>query len=122
MTEEERRSGRDRRAVPPNVCSVPCEPIDKKLTAIQKCATGKVTNKLYYWSFGGLCFFVIIIIGGGQWKMLDKINKIDTNVQVMNATVQSTDYLLKTHIDDAKHLFERHDDRLRTLENRSHNP
>jgi len=94
----ERRSGKERRTVPPATCSVPCKPIDDKLSAIEECVKSKTPQKLFYWAVGGIAAFVVLVIGGAQWKIVEKVNKIDTNVQVMQVTVNATQQGLDKHL------------------------
>lgn len=69
----DKRSGKERRMTPPS-CTVPCPPMILQNKEIVDCLNNvkkdKVSNQLYYWSFGALCFFVVIIVGGFQWTIL----------------------------------------------------
>ena len=75
---EERRSGEERREMPPS-CTVPCPPILKQhkelVDCLNKVKKDKVSNQLFYWAFGGLCFFVFIVYGAFQWNMLQNQHK-----------------------------------------------
>jgi hypothetical protein len=117
---EERRSGMERRRHPPMTCTVPCEPIDTKLTAIEKCVKTKTPQKLFYWAVGGIAVFCVIVIGGAQWKMVDDIKDISTDVKVMKVTVDSTQQNLSNQIVRSERLFEEYERRLDVLEHKTY--
>ncbi len=101
-------------------CEVPCKPVDDKLTAINKCIKLKTPLKLFYWVAGGIVFFVVIVIGGAQWKIVDSIKDIDTNVKVMKVTVDSTQLSLNTHMGKSERVLEEYEKRLDTLEHKTY--
>ncbi len=94
----ERRSGTERRTVPPTTCAVPCKPIDDKLQAIEKCVMSKTPQKLFFWAVGGIAAFVVLVIGGAQWKIVDSVSEIRTDVKVMQVTVEATKMGLDKHL------------------------
>ena len=114
--DKERRIGKERRANPP-VCTQPCEPIKEELEKIYEyikeefkevisCIHKKIPTHLYYWSFGGLCTFTVLIVGGFQWKILENQKLMNASVEVVKTQVVSMGLTLDYHIriDDARHL------------------
>ena len=89
-------------------CSVPCKPIADKLDAINECVRKKVPMKLFL----ALVGFVVIGIGGMQWKIVDRIGTIDKNLAVMAATVTETKNDLIRHNSETSDMSKR----LRNLE------
>lgn len=116
----ERRSGLERRTVPPTTCAVPCKAIDDKLDAIERCVKSKTPQTLFYWAVGGIAAFVVIVIGGAQWKMVDSIKDIDTNVKVMKVTVDATQLSLNTHMGKAEGVLDEYEKRLDSLEHKTY--
>ncbi|KXH69836.1 MAG: hypothetical protein AM326_01815 [Candidatus Thorarchaeota archaeon SMTZ-45] len=116
----ERRSGRERRSVPPATCSVPCKPIDDKLHEIELCVRSKTPQRLFYWAVGGIATFVVLVIGGAQWKLVDAIKEIDTNVKVMKVTVDNTKINLDRHMADANNIHRDVEKRLDDLEHKTY--
>ena len=102
---KERRTGKERRVDPP-FCSHPCEFIKGELEKVKVCINKKVPAQLYYWSFGGLCFFCIIVIGGFQWKILDNQKIMNISIEVVRTKVENISSIMNYHIkiDDARHL------------------
>ncbi|MHA2065072.1 MAG: hypothetical protein ACXABY_11915 [Candidatus Thorarchaeota archaeon] len=101
-------------------CTVPCEPIDEKLTEMKKCIDKvkkeKTPMTLFYWVTGGILAFCVVILGGAQWRLvntiserdtrlLEMIGEIDTNVKVMKVTVESTKINLNRHLDKSEGLL-----------------
>jgi hypothetical protein len=101
-------------------CDVPCKAIDDKLSSIEKCIKSKTPQTLFYWAVGGIAVFVVIVIGGAQWKMFDTIKSIDTNVKVMNVTVTSTQYSLNTHMNKSERIMDEYEKRLDSLEHKTY--
>jgi len=116
----ERRSGEERRTVPPATCAVPCRAIDDKLTKIENCVKSKTPQKLFYWAVGGIAAFVVLVIGGAQWKMVDSIADIDTNVKVMKVTVDNTKLNLDRHMNKAERVMDDYEKRLDSLEHKTY--
>jgi len=98
------------------ICEVPCKPVDEKLTTVWECVKSKVSQKLFFWAFGGLAFFSVVIIGGAQWKIVASISKIDTNVKVMKVTVDNTKINLDKHMRIAGSRDDNFEKRLDSLE------
>jgi len=103
-------TGPERREMPP--CTVPCKPISDKLDKIENCTRSKAPFKFVLWLFGGLAFFVVVIIGGTQWTIIDRIGKIETSTAVMAAAITETQNALVIHRNET----DRHNDRIRSLE------
>jgi hypothetical protein len=133
MNGQERRSGEERRQNPPTTCAVPCKPIDDRLREVMSlmetkfqqlmsCVKSKVSAKLFFWAFGGLAFFTVVVIGGFQWKILDKVSAINTSVQVMQVTVNNTQYDLRKHTEKSETTFDKLGKRIRDLEHDTHLP
>jgi len=118
-TQKERRSGKERRMEPPN-CSVPCPPLDKKLNDIWSCVKSKTPQKLFYWVVGGLIFFTVVIIGGAQWKIVEKVGIISTDVKVMAVTVDATKINLDRHMGKSERIFEDVEKRLDNVEHKTY--
>ncbi len=112
---DERRMNGERRKHPPK-CTVPCEPIDKKLSDIKRCIEGKTPQKLFYWVVGGLSAFVIIVIGGAQWTLVDKISEINVNTKVAVEKIIHIKERVNEHavMDDGRH--ERYENDIRRIE------
>jgi len=90
----------------PMACSSICPPIVIELKEVYKSIQSKTSSKLFYWIVGGLAFFVVIVVGGAQWKMAADISSINTNVEVVRQTVNGLATNVQYHItiDDARHL------------------
>lgn len=117
----ERRSGLERRSTPPATCAVPCQAIDQKLSKIEACVASKTPQRLFYWAVGGIAAFVVLVIGGAQWKMAASISDIDTNVKVMKVTVDSTKLNLDRHIITSERKLEEYEGRIDDLEHKTWN-
>ena len=101
-------------------CEVPCKAIDDKLLTIEKCVKSKTPQTLFYWAVGGIAVFVVVVIGGAQWKMLDTIKDIDTNVKVMQVTVNSTQFSLNNHMIKSERVLDEYEKRLDSLEHKTY--
>ena len=112
----ERRSGTERRTVPPATCTVPCKPIDDKLTAIERCVKSKTSYNLFFWAVGGIAAFVVVIIGGAQWLIVESVGEIRTDVRVMQVTVEATKVQLDKHLSFADRIGGDIEKRLDALE------
>jgi len=115
-TDKERRIGKEIRVDPPT-CTQPCKPILDELTKIYtyirdefkevtECIHKKIPARLYYWSFGGLCTFTVIVVGGFQWKILDQQKVMNIGIEVVKTEVKNINSSVDYHIrvDDARHL------------------
>ena len=97
-------------------CLVPCKSVSDKLELIFACLGKKVSMKLFL----ALASFVFVVIGGAQWKIVESIGAISTNVAGLVATVTET----KKNIEEDKLLFKTMSEKIRGLElrERERNP
>jgi hypothetical protein len=94
-----------------NLCDGLCNPVAKKISTL-------LPQRIFFWLFGGLTFFVVIVIGGFQWKLLEKINEINTTTLLTNQKVEQTNIRLLDHMDLAKEGFISHEREIDDLEQR----
>ena len=102
--------------MPPSTCNVPCKPIDDKLTAIEACVKSKTPYNLFFWAVGGIAAFVVVVIGGAQWLIVESVGEIRTDVRVMQVTVEATKANLDKHLSHSDRIGVDIEKRLDALE------
>jgi hypothetical protein len=97
------------------VCSVPCVAIKTEIDRVIACVGKKTPMRLFYWAFGGLCFFTVVVMGGLQWKILENQRMISVGIEVVKTKVEDMRGNLNYHvnIDDVRHF--RNEDRINEL-------
>ena len=81
-------SGEERRN-----CVVPCKAIADEIKEIGKCVKSKVSIRWFY----ALTCFVVVIIGGSQWAIVDRLGRIETSVAVMASEALESKAALYRH-------------------------
>jgi len=87
---------------------------ERRLEKIEDCIKRKVSMKLVMWLFGGLSLFTVVIIGGAQWTIIDRIGKIETHTAVMAISISQAKIVLNNH----RLATDQHEIRIRQLEKR----
>jgi len=112
----DRRSGSERRVDPPFTCSVPCKAIDLKLDAISKRLDSQMREhmprKMFMWLFGGLSAFTVIIIGGMQWQMNNRISSISSTTKILEAKIEYVSYSMDKFITITNQRIDRNENLL----------
>ena len=70
-------------------CEVPCKVVDNELKAVWNCLRQKVTLRLFIAIIIPLFAFVVVIIGGAQWAIYDKVNEIKSITMVHAEQLES---------------------------------
>lgn len=138
---DDRRSGLERRGLPPN-CRQPCEPIVKviekrdaswkeslvklesevhaKLDKIFTCLGTKIPSKLFWKLISAGAFFIFVVIGGSVagtlWSLRSTIADIATDVKVMSVSVKLTANQMNQHVTRAEMKYDEFDKRLDSIE------
>lgn len=71
-------------------CEVACKPVDDKLAEIWTGVRAKASTRLVLTLFGIIFGFCVIVLGGAQWKIFEKVSDINTKISV-EMTAQSRD-------------------------------
>ena len=80
------------------ICAVPCEAMDTRLAAVWTCLRAKVTTKVFFSLIIPLFGFVVIVIGGAQWAIYEKVNEIKTEMAVANEHMTAVQVRMDAHI------------------------
>jgi len=80
-------------------CDVPCKAINGKLVEVWVALREKVTNRTFFSLIIPLWAFCVIVIGGAQWAIYQKVNDIKTGIAVHVAQIQALHDVLDAHID-----------------------
>ena len=107
----------------------------KQFGEMTKCLMGikesKTSNKMYYWTFGGLSFFVVVVLGGFQWSMLQsqhqtsekfltEIGMIRTDIAIVTERISMTSRETERHLDISDSKFEILEKRLDKIDTTRH--
>jgi len=137
-TTKERRNGKERRAMPPQICGEVCKPIvlelnqrDEKLKIeldkrdkvfherldnLNKCMQDKIPSRLFWKLAGGAAFIIFIGIGGALWEMKSSVADLSTYIKVMAVTLENTSEDLKIHLVRSERKSDQVDGRLNKIE------
>ena len=74
----------------PEKCEVPCKTVDDKLADIWTGVRSRASTRLVLTLFGIIFTFCVIVIGGAQWKIVEKISNIELKIS-KEMTAQSKD-------------------------------
>ena len=80
-------------------CAVPCEALDVRLKEIWSCLRDKVTSKVFFMLIIPLFGFVVVVIGGAQWAIYEKVNEIKTEMAIHTQQMIYAQGLLNSHIE-----------------------
>lgn len=143
--EEDKRSGKDRRAMPPTatvICTQPCQPIVKSLDKIESelksdqkdrdkevhrkldnifsCLALKIPSKLFWRVIGGFFTLVFAIggvtIAGTLWSIYGMVSEVKGDLKTISVTVARTASDVSTHIIRADNKNDNFDRRLDAIE------
>ena len=84
-------------------CEVPCKPVDDKLAEIWGGIRSKASIRLVLTLFGIIFGFCVVVLGGFQWQIYEKVSNINTKISI-ELTAQSRDLAhLKEEIENLNH-------------------
>ena len=98
------------------VCEVPCKAIANELREIAKCVKSKVPIRLFIWIISGLSFLIVVIIGGTQWTIVDRIGKIEISTALLASEITETRSAVNRHEIRDEDRTNIQDERIRDLE------
>jgi hypothetical protein len=92
------------------------EAIHRKLDKVFECLETKIPSRIFWRALGFGGFFVFVFMGGMMWSLKSTVSEIDTNVKIMNVTVNSTGINVKENIIRAEQKYNEFDRRLDKIE------